>query len=177
MRKLAYFSSILSHIKFIITYHSFATQSTQAVGTYMRTSGPNRSERIRTQAKDSVNSREFAKMSNIKVSEICCSSFIVCCGLRIHSNYYQKEIINHPFTSSIEYFKMNSANVITVGVKVAFEHEIRRVSFTGNTFSALSNLVATLFSIEKETIVIKYKDDAGDLITMVLLLSKFFYCI
>ena len=68
-----------------------------------------------------------------------------------------------------------------VGVKVAFEHEIRRVSFTGHTFLALRDLVTPLFSLAAESVALKYKDEDGDLITMVLsfvhlfLLAKYLY--
>ena len=57
---------------------------------------------------------------------------------------------------------------ITVVLKITYGQEIRRVSFTGDSFSALRSLVATLFSLDQERITIKYKDSDGDLITMVL---------
>lgn len=65
---------------------------------------------------------------------------------------------------------------ITIGVKASYEHEIRRVSLKGNTtFSALREVVSSLFSLNNETVVIKYKDDDEDLITMVYSFYLFQY--
>lgn len=62
--------------------------------------------------------------------------------------------------------ELNGSGV--VGVKVVFGREIRRSSLAEHSVVALQVLVSELFSLEKEQVSLKYKDEDGDLITLSL---------
>lgn len=52
-------------------------------------------------------------------------------------------------------------------VKASLGGEIRRITFAGTSFQLLQEQVANLFGIEKDKqVVLKYKDNEGDLVTM-----------
>lgn len=62
----------------------------------------------------------------------------------------------------------NSENINSgVGIKVSFGREIRRAYLKRKSYEDLVDLVSNLFSLNRENVGLKYKDEDGDLITLV----------
>jgi len=63
---------------------------------------------------------------------------------------------------------MQTTSTFTTGIhcKVATQAETRRFFFEGQTFQALAETICQLLGFSKDSVVIKYSDDEGDLVTI-----------
>lgn len=114
-----------------------------------------------------VQSQDFTKKNEEKSWKFSCTGRGVCLKLFSTNNTQESCDINKHSLSLLKLMiYINMEQKIAQQVKVSYGEEIRRLSFTGNSFKMLVEEIKKLFSLKEESpIVVKYLDEDKDYIT------------